>query len=361
MSEEYGEDKPILNKNVHGRGTSLNPMNRFEEIEFAPDPEFDFSEEQNVKTKYYLDTTRTLISYNNSPDIPFDGGINPYRGCEHGCIYCYARPSHEYFGLSLGLDFETRIFVKPQAPELLRKEMSSAKWKPTVLALSGNTDCYQPIERTLGITRKILEILLEFRNPVGMVTKNKLITRDIDLLKELTKFDLVNVCVSVTTLDKDLARKMEPRASTPPDRLQTIEALAKAGILVGVLVAPIIPALTDHEMPLIIKECANRGATQAGFTILRLPYQIKDLFEDWLVKNFPERKEKILNRIKEIRGGKLNDPRFGARMRGEGIFAEQIKSLFIMACKKNAMNLKSRGLTTKHFQKPKGPQLTLFD
>ena len=354
-------DPAILNKNVHGRGTSLNPMNRFEEMKFEPDPEFDFSEENNVKTQYFVDSSKTFITYNDSPDIPFSAGINPYRGCEHGCIYCYARQSHEYFGLSSGLDFETKIFVKTQAPELLRKEMLATKWKPQIIALSGNTDCYQPIERKLQITRKILEVLLEFRNPVGMITKNKLICRDIDLLKKLAAFDAIHIFISVTTLDSLLARKMEPRASIPKDRLDTIEALAKAGIPVGVLVAPIIPALTDHEIPQIIKECSARGARAAGSTIVRLPFAIKDLFEDWLIKNFPERQEKILNRIREIRGGKLNDPNFGSRMSGQGIFAEQIESLFIMACKKYGMNLESRELTTKHFQKPKGAQFTLFD
>jgi DNA repair photolyase len=360
MDKEIPE--PIVNnKTARGRGTVLNPTNRFEEIKVEPDPEYDFSEDPQPKTTYYLDSSKSFITYNDSPDISFSAGINPYRGCEHGCIYCYARPSHEYFGLSSGLDFETKIFVKMNAPELLRKEFLSSKWKPQVIALSGNTDCYQPAEKRLKITRQILEVLLEFRNPAGMITKNKLITRDLDILSEMAKLDLVSVSISVTSLDRLLARKMEPRASTPNDRLEAIEKLAKANIPVGVMVAPIVPGLTDHEIPAILEECKKRGARHAGYTVLRLPYSIKELFEDWLIKNFPERKDKILNRIKSLRGGKLNDPNFGSRMHGIGIFADQIDAIFNLYCKKFKLNEDDRELTTKYFRKKDPKQFDLFN
>lgn len=361
MDKEHTQEKNISNKHANGRGTVLNPTNRFEEIKVESDPEYDFSDDPQPKTTYYLDTSKSFINYNDSPDIPFSAGINPYRGCEHGCIYCYARPSHEYFGLSSGLDFETKIFVKTEAPKLLRKEFLNPKWKPQVIALSGNTDCYQPIERKLQITRQILEVLLEFRNPAGMITKNKLITRDIDILSEMAKLDLVSVTISVTSLDKALARKMEPRASTPKDRLETIEKLAKAKVPVGVNVAPIVPGLTDSEIPAILKEAVNRGAKYAGYTIVRLPYSIKELFEDWLIRNFPERKDKIINRIKSMRDGRLNDPNFGSRMHGTGVFADQIDAIFNLYCKKFKLNEEERDLTIKHFRRVDPKQYFLFE
>ena len=359
MSEET-QDKPIINKEAHGRGTSLNPANRFEEIEFAPDPEFDFSEDQNIKTKYYIDASKSLINYNDSPDVGFDAGINPYRGCEHGCIYCFARPSHEYLGLSSGLDFETKIFVKTAAPALLRKELSAPKWQPKVLALSGNTDCYQPIERRLKITRGCLEILLNFRNPCSIITKNRLITRDIDILKSMSEYKGVAVFISMTTLDVQVAKLMEPRTSIPEDRLRAIEELRKNNIPVGSLIAPVIPALTDHEIPTIIKAVVNAGAQFAGYTVLRLPYSVKDLFEDWLLKNFPERKDKILNRLRSLRGGKLYDAKFGERMKGSGIWAKQIKDLFRLGVQKAGILLPAPELSVDYFRNPYDKQLKLF-
>jgi DNA repair photolyase len=346
---------------IRGRGTAINPVNRFEKIAVEPDPEYDRSADPKPKTEYFVDTAQSILSYNDSPDVGFNVGINPYRGCEHGCVYCFARPTHEYFGLSSGLDFETKIFVKTRAPELLAKELSAKKWKPQTVALSGNTDCYQPVERRLEITRRCLQVFAEFRNPVFIITKNHLVTRDIDVLQELAAHQAVCVFMSVTTLDYEVSGKMEPRASRPLERLEAIEKLRKAGIQVGVLVAPIIPALTDYEVPMIIKEAAARGAQFAGHVILRLPFAVKELFEQWLVVHFPQRKDKILNRVREIRGGKLNDPNFGSRMSGSGVFAQQIHGLFDMACKKAGIQDNEMILSTEHFAKPKGAQLTLFD
>lgn len=347
-------------KAIRGRGAFENPANRFEQIHIEPDP--DYPEDLAIKpgTQYFRDTTKTFITYNESPDVGFEAGINPYRGCEHGCIYCFARPSHEYFGLSSGLDFETKIFVKENAAKLLYKELSSAKWQPQVLALSGNTDCYQPVERHFKLTRQCLEVLLEFHNPVVIITKNHLVTRDIDVLKELARYQAVKVCISVTTLDAKLANIMEPRASCPSDRLDVIKKLSEANIPVGVLVAPVIPALTDHEMPQIIAQAAQHGAQSAGHVILRLPYAVKELFEHWLVAHFPDRKEKILNRIRDIRGGKLNDPRFGFRMAGEGPFARQIHDLFRLSCQKAGLNKSDMELSTAHFRSPSS-QLMFFE
>jgi len=351
---------PFTSKALRGRGASANPANRFEEFHIERDAEWT-EEDPKPGTEFFVDNTRSIIAYNDSPDVGVSAGINPYRGCEHGCVYCFARPNHEFLGLSSGLDFETKIFVKKDAPELLRKELSSARWKPQVIALSGNTDPYQPIERRLQLTWQCLQVLAEFRNPVGIITKNKLITRDIDVLQELVRYQAVNVCVSVTTLDPDLAGKMEPRASRPADRLLAIEKLSAAGVPVTVLTAPIIPALNDHEIPSILKEAAKRGARSAGYVIVRLPFAVKDLFEQWLLDHFPDRKEKILNRIRAMRGGKLYDAQFGKRMRGEGIFAEQIDDLFQMACKKARLNKLSSTLSTAHFRRPQEAQFMLFD
>jgi DNA repair photolyase len=294
--------------------------------------------------------------------VGFDASINAYRGCEHGCVYCYARPTHEYLGFSSGLDFETKIMVKEDAPELLRKELSSRKWKPQVLAMSGVTDCYQPAEKKLQLTRRCLEVLLEFRNPVVIVTKNYLVTRDIDILSELARFDCVGVTISLTTLDAKLAGVMEPRASSPARRLGAIRALSDARVPVGYLQAPMIPGLTDAEAPAIAEAAVKAGATFAGYVALRLPFAVKSLFEQWLEQHFPERKEKVLNRIRSIRGGKLNDPNFTTRMRGQGVYATQMEELFHLACKKAGINKRWPELTTKHFRRTAhAPQLDLFE
>jgi len=343
-----------------GRGTAANPPNRFERLAYLPILESADDDDSSIQTQYLKDASRSLITFNDSPDVGFDASINPYRGCEHGCIYCYARPYHEYLGFSAGLDFETKILVKEDAPELLRAELASKKWKPKVVAISGVTDAYQPIERKLEITRRCLEVLAEFRNPVVIVTKNHLVTRDIDLLKELASFNAAAVCVSVTTLDAELARVMEPRTSTPVNRLEAIRALAEAGVPVRVLAAPIIPGLTDHEIPSIIQAAAEAGARHAGYVVLRLPHGVGDLFEGWLEEHFPDRKKKVLNRLREMRGGKLNDSNFGTRMKGEGVFAEQIRSMFKLACRKVGIEGSALELSTEAFRRPSGPQLSLF-
>jgi DNA repair photolyase len=318
-------------------------------------------EASSPATEFLPDHSKNIIAYNDSPDVGFDASINPYRGCEHGCIYCYARPTHEYLGFSAGLDFETKIMVKQQAPELLRKELSSPKWEPRVLAMSGVTDCYQPVEKRLELTRQCLEILLQFRNPVAVVTKNFLVTRDIDILSELARYQCAAVFISMTTLDEKLSGLMEPRASRPARRLAAISALAEAGIPVGYLQAPMIPALTDSEAPAIAQAAAKAGARFAGYVVLRLPFAVKSLFENWLEQHYPERKTKILNRIRAIRGGRLNDPSFHSRMKGEGIYAEQMAELFHLACKKAGIHERSPHLSADHFRRPSGPQLTLFN
>jgi DNA repair photolyase len=278
--------------------------------------------------------------------------VNPYRGCEHGCIYCFARPTHEYLGLSAGLDFESKIMVKSDAPRLLEAELSSPKWTPQVLVMSGVTDPYQPVERKLGITRGCLEVLVKFRNPVAIITKNRLVTRDADLLGELASYKASAVNVSVTSLDPNIQRVLEPRTSSPAARLETVATLRAAGIPVGVMVAPIIPGLTDHEVPKIVEACARAGAQFAGYTIVRLPWAIAPLFEHWLDEHFPEKKQKVLERIRHIRGGtKLNDSRWGTRTKGEGIFAEQIRSMFEVACRRAGIGPRPE-LSTTSFRRP---------
>jgi len=337
---------------VHGRGASNNPTNRFETIRLERDEEWDPAQDLAPGTLLLRDSTNTIINHNDSPDVGFETSVNPYRGCEHGCIYCFARPTHEYLGFSAGLDFETRIMVKENAPELLRKELSSRKWKPQVVVMSGVTDCYQPVERKLKLTRRCLEVLAEFRNPVAIITKNILVTRDIDLLASLASDNAAAVNISVTTLDPTLTPKLEPRAPLPNARLGAIAELSRAGVPVGVLVAPVIPALTDHEMPAIIAAAVHAGARWAGYVPLRLPFGIKGLFETWLQQHFPDRKDKVLNRVRALRGGKLNDPRFGTRMRGEGVFAEQLEALFVLSCRKAGLTSARPELSTASFHVP---------
>ena len=336
-----------------------NPKNRFERIEI--EAEFGDLGLEGTETVYLRDVSRSIIARNDSSDIGFDASINPYRGCSHGCIYCFARPMHEYLGFSAGLDFESKILVKQNAPELLRRELSSPRWKPQVVAMSVATDCYQPVERKLRITRRCLKVLAEFRNPVAVVTKNHLVTRDVDLLSELARHDAAKVAISLTTLNDDLRRVMEPRTSRPTRRLAAIEALARAGVPVGVMIAPVIPGLTDHEIPALISAAAEAGASFAACTPVRLPYAVAPLFEDWLERHFPERKEKVLNRIRSMRGGKLNDPRFGTRMRGDGVFAEHIAQLFSISCRRAGMeDRKAPSLSTAAFRRA-GSYPTLFD
>ena len=347
---------------IRGRGTAENPQNRFVALSYAPDPNSSDPVAPSAQTQFFHDTTRSIITHNDSPDIGFNYSINPYRGCEHGCIYCYARPTHEYLGFSAGLDFETKILAKMDAPVLLRKELSSPRWKPEVIAMSGVTDCYQPIERHLKLTRGCLEVLAEFRNPVCIVTKNQLVTRDIDILSELARYHAVSVMISVTTLDDKLRRILEPRASHPEHRLKAIQTLNEADIPVGVIVAPIIAGLNDAEIPAIVKAAVQAGARRAGYTHLRLPYGVASLFEQWLEEHVPTKKDKVLNRVRAMRGGQLNESQFGKRMRGEGIFAEQVASLFKLACRKAGLaDTRHQRFRPMPSADRAGPQLTLFD
>jgi DNA repair photolyase len=349
---------------IRGRGASWSPANRFEKLHVdlndvdVVDVDLETEERPQRGTQYFRDDTKLVITHNNSPDVGFETSLNPYRGCEHGCIYCYARPTHEYLGFSAGLDFESKIMVKTSAPELLRAELESPRWQPQTLVLSGVTDPYQPVERKLGITRGCLEVLARFRNPVAIITKNRLVTRDVDLLRDLAAHNGVAVNISVTSLDSNLQRVLEPRTSSPQARLDAIRQLRSAGIPTGVMVAPIIPGLTDHEVPKIMDACAKSGAQFAGYTIVRLPWAVAPLFEHWLEEHFPERKEKVLGRIRHLRGNRLNNSQWHTRMTGEGIFAEQIASMFAISCKRNRMYARPK-LSCTSFQRPT-TQLRLF-
>jgi DNA repair photolyase len=359
---------------IRGRGASWSPANRFEELHVDQN-DFDVvdsdpgaeppsrghgvpGERARCATQYFRDGTKSLITRNNSPDVGFETSLNPYRGCEHGCIYCYARPTHEYLGFSAGLDFESKIMVKTNAPELLRAELESPRWRPQTLVMSGVTDPYQPIERKLCITRGCLEVIAKFRNPVAIITKNRLVTRDIDLLRDLAKHNAVAVNVSVTSLDTNLQRVLEPRTSVPQARLDAIRQLRSAGIPTGVMVAPIIPGLTDHEIPKIVDACAGAGAQFAAYTVVRLPWAVAPLFEHWLEEHFPDRKDKVLGRIRDLRGNQLNNSQWHTRMTGEGIFAEQIASMFGVSCRRNGMCARPK-LSCASFQRPTA-QLGLF-
>ncbi len=352
---------------ARGRGASVDPHNRFQTLGITLDPaEWDADDERpGRRTVFYRDTSKTVLNRNTSPDIGYAVSINPYRGCEHGCIYCYARQTHEYLGFSLGLDFESRIMVKEDAPELLRRELALPSWKPQLVGMSGVTDVYQPVERKLELTRRCLEVFLDFRNPVGIVTKSHLITRDIDLLREMSRFRTVSVAISLTTLDDELWRVMEPRTASPARRLDAVRQLADAGIPVGVLTSPIIPGLNDHEIPRLVEAATEAGAQFVGYGMVHLPYGVKDLFADWVETTFPERAGKILNRICDVRGGKLNDPRFGHRMRGEGPFADGIEALHRLACKRAGLPKARYKLATEHFRvpqaNPKAVQPGLFE
>jgi DNA repair photolyase len=317
-----------------GRGAAANPPNRFDPLPRVRDDDADPDEAPAPGTRFTAERTRSIIATNDSPDVGLEATVNPYRGCEHGCAYCYARHTHEYLGLSAGLDFETRIRVKENAPELLRRELSSPRWKPKVIDLSGVTDAYQPVERRLRLTRRCVEVLAAFRNPVIVITKNRLVVRDADLLSELARHRAAAVVLSITTLDAALQRRLEPRASSPRNRLDAIAALRRAGIPAGVNVAPVIPGLTDHEIPRILEEARSAGAEFADTVPVRLPYGVAPLFEAWLERHYPDRKQKVLGRIRALRDGRLNDPDFHTRMRGKGIFARQIEALFEGACRR---------------------------
>ncbi len=348
------------------RGARFNPPNRFEKLalEKAPDDLAEYFQdpepERNVLTKFYIDHTRSILAKNDSPDLGFNYSLNSYRGCEHGCIYCYARPTHEYLGYSSGLDFETKIMVKPDAPRLLDRQFRSYAWQPQVVLLSGDTDCYQPIERKLQLTRQCLEVFLRHRNPVSIVTKNALIQRDVDLLEELASLNLVFVVMSITSLNHDLSRRMEPRTSTPAMRLETVEVLAGYGIPVGINACPIIPGLNDIEIPAILEESSRRGARFASQTMVRLPNAVKDLFVDWLQRELPDQTSKILGRIRAVRRGNLTCNEFGMRFKGEGQIAETIDQLFEATCRRFHLNETKLSLSTDHFRSVHTAQMEIF-
>ncbi|MEZ4278364.1 MAG: PA0069 family radical SAM protein [Myxococcota bacterium] len=348
-----------------GRGAGSNPTGRFERYQLEIDLEARAEAEATDgpaparRTQYLPDPSRTALTFNRSPDIPFDASLNPYRGCEHGCAYCYARPTHEYLGYSAGLDFETKILVKERAPELLRRELAAARWVPQVVALSGVTDAYQPIERRLELTRRCIEVFAEFRNPITIVTKNALVVRDIDLFRPLAADGAISVSLSLTTLDAALQRSLEPRASSIQERLRAIEALARAGVPVGAILGPVIPGLTDHEIPSLLEAAKNAGAGHASYVVLRLPHGLKTLFADWLATHQPLRREKVLHRLESLRDGRLNDPRFGSRMKGEGHFADQIGASFRIWARRHGLDRPSPTLSAAAFRRPGGRQLEL--
>jgi DNA repair photolyase len=334
---------------VHkGRGAALNLEGRFERwqreafddgwLDEAAEPD----ETGKLKTSITEERVKSIISSNDSPDIPFRYSLNPYRGCEHGCIYCFARPSHAYLGLSPGLDFETRLFAKVNAPELFRSELSRSGYRSDVIVFGVNTDAYQPCEQKLKITRRCLEVAAEFNQAVGLITKSALIERDIDILQDLAAKNLVRVSVSITTLDHHVSRYLEPRTAAPRRRMQTIKKLAEAGIPVGINVAPVIPFLTDHELETLLDTGHEMGATAAGYILLRLPWELKDLFRNWLENHFPLKAAHVMSRVQEMRGGSDNDPNYGSRMVGEGIFARLLEQRFMKACARNGLNMHGR-------------------
>ena len=355
-------DKPY----TKGRGAQFNPANRFSKLRNEVDLEHQSTEEdkeallnENPATRYLDVLPKTIVNKVESTDLP-DYSLNPYQGCEHGCVYCYARNTHEYWGFSAGADFEQNILVKRNAPELLANVLKAPKWKASSIMLAGNTDIYQPIERKLGITRQLLEVFWKFRHPVGLITKNSLVERDVDLLEKLASERLVNVLMSLTTLDESLKRILEPRTSSAKNVLRSIELLSKRGIPVRVLTAPIIPSINDHEIHSLIKSVADAGAEAVSYQVVRLNGQVALLFEDWLRKNFPDRADKVLNQIRSVHGGQLNDSRFGVRMRGEGLWAEMIRKQFQLAHGAYMKDRTSTPLNMDLHEHFKGGQLKLF-
>lgn len=348
-----------------GRGAASNPPGRFERVvrEAVVDAGMALLDDSPpLATRLMVDRAKQVIATNDSPDLPFDRSVNPYRGCEHGCVYCYARPSHAYLGLSPGLDFETQLFYKPDAAECLERELARPGYVCRPIALGVNTDAWQPVERRLVLTRRLLEVLVRVRHPVSIVTKSALIERDLDLLADLARDELVHVFVSLTTLDEGLARRLEPRAARPAKRLAAIEALARAGVPVGVMVAPVIPVLTDHELEGLLAAARERGACAAAYAVLRLPHEVKELFAEWLANHRPAAAEHVMSRLRSLHGGREYDARFGTRMTGQGIYARLLADRFHLACKR-ARFPGMRPLRTDLFAPPKrrdGGQLELF-
>lgn len=350
-----------------GRAAGINPPNRFERLRIEDDfDQIDSADDgpdvRRVPTVLLDDRSRTLIVQNDSPDVPFRYSINPYRGCEHGCVYCYARPSHELLGMNAGLDFESRIMVKRNAPQLLRAELADEQWQGELIAISGVTDCYQPAERKLRLTRGCLEVMLAARQPVGIVTKNVLVTRDLDLLVELAAQRLVHVYVSLTTLDAELARTMEPRTATPQARLRTIRQLSAAGVPTGVMTSPVIPGLNDQEIPRLLAAAAEAGAGSASYILLRLPLAVRPIFEDWVARHYPDKSPRIISLIRQTRGGRMSDSQWGRRMRGQGPYAEGIARTFRVFAKKQGLDGSLVPLDHSKFTRPQpvSGQMRLF-
>ncbi|MGE5191638.1 MAG: PA0069 family radical SAM protein [Deltaproteobacteria bacterium] len=351
-----------------GRAAQSSPPNRFEKVHAEPDfdqleHDEDFLEEpRTLNTEFLPDTSKSIISENDSPDVPFRYSLNPYRGCEHGCAYCYARPTHEYFGLNAGLDFESKIFVKERAPDLFREFLARDRWQSELIAMSGVTDCYQPAERRFRLTRACLEVALESRQPIGIITKNALVLRDLDLLREMARLNLVHVHLSVTSLDEDLVRTMEPRSSRPAARLRAIAALTAAGVPAAAMMAPIIPGLNDSEIPALLAAVAAAGSIKAGYILVRLPLAVSPIFTDWLARTQPTRAARVDGLIRATRGGKLNSSQFGERMRGSGLIAEQIDQTFRLFARKHHLDRPMPDLDYTQFRPPvpKSGQLRLF-
>lgn len=345
----------------HGRGAQINTANKFlkNTLGKAHVEGIDDWEEPNERTSYIIGQSKSIANKVASPDVGMWYSVNPYQGCEHGCIYCYARNSHEYWGFSAGLDFERKIIVKKDAPELFKKFLERKDWDATPISLSGNTDCYQPVERKFQLTRQLLTIALNFKQPIGLITKNSLILRDIDILQEMAKDQLVMVYVSMTSLNEKLRLKMEPRTTTAKQRLKILESLGNAGLATGVMAAPMIPGLNDHEMPAILKAAADHGAISAGYTVVRLNGAIHEIFKDWLQKNFPDRFDKVWHQIQSCHNGNVNDSRFGTRMHGEGNFAQLISDTFKLHCKLNGLNKSRITLNRSLFKVPQA-QMSLF-
>lgn len=368
MSNQPPSNSPPLIPAPHGRGTGLEPDNRFGGLHAIPDyADFENDAEfvarlGRVSTQFIDDSAQSIVSENSSPDIPFRFSVNPYRGCEHGCSYCYARPYHEYLGLNAGIDFESKIFVKRNAAGLLRDWLARDDWNPELISFSGVTDCYQPCERNFELTRQCLEVCLACRQPVSIVTKNALVVRDLDLLSQMSSFDCVQVNMSLTSLDASLARSLEPRTSSPQARLRAIHDLSSSGIPVRVLTAPVIPGLNDSELPALLEAAAKAGARHAGFTLLRLPLSVKPVFLDWLERVAPTKRDRIIGLVQSVRDGALNSSRFGERMRGTGQIADQIKQTFKLFARKFGLDHSFPRPSADHFVRPQptSGQLRLF-
>ena len=351
---------------IKGRGAQQNVHNKFEALKHTTDPEFlehchqEGEEPDNLKTRFQEVYPKTIVNKVKSPDVGMEYSVNPYQGCEHGCIYCYARNSHEYWGYSAGLDFEKQILVKKNAPELLAQKLQQKNWQPNTIVFSGNTDCYQPAEKQFKLTRKCLEVMLNFKHPTGIITKNSLILRDLDLLKDLAKLNCIRVSISITSLAEETRRILEPRTASIKQRLKTVETLAENDIPVNVMVAPIIPIINSHEILPIVKAVSEAGASSVGYTVVRLNGAIAEIFSDWIKKTLPDKAERVLHQIEACHGGNLNDSRFGTRMKGEGEFSKQIAQQFKIAKAKYLKNKKVPEMDTSHYLQLKNPQYKLF-